>query len=48
MVRRAAERGVHGLHETTVDVGDRLRILHVEVVPARRRPGQCWLFVGVI
>lgn len=48
MVRRAAERGVRGLHETTVDVGDRLRILHVEVVPARSRPGQCWLFLGVI
>jgi PAS domain S-box-containing protein len=48
MVRRAAERGVRGLYETTVEVGDRLRILHVEVVPAQRRPGQCWLFLGVI
>lgn len=48
MVRRAAEHGVHGLHEITVDVGDRLRIVHAEAVPARARPGQAWVFLRTL
>lgn len=48
MVRGAAEDGTRGLHEATVEVGDRLRILHLEIVPARLRPGQCWLFLRAV